>query len=111
MTYILTDGLSGFSLEILQLGLIILDIIRSYTYGRGKERTPYLFSFPYFRVIPTVCLSIMIGMIYAVVAPLMLPFLVAYFCFGYIVYFNQVHIFYNLVFYNYYLALLTLVSN
>ncbi|KFK34689.1 hypothetical protein AALP_AA5G178800 [Arabis alpina] len=89
MTYILTDGLSGFSLEILQLGLIILDIIRSYTYGRGKERTPYLFSFPYFRVIPTVSLSIMIGMIYAVVAPLMLPFLVGYFCFGYIVYFNQ----------------------
>ncbi|CAH8268604.1 unnamed protein product [Arabidopsis lyrata] len=89
MTYILTDGLSGFSLEILQLGLILFDIIRSYTYGRGKERTPYLFSFPYFRVIPTVSLSIMIGMIYAVVAPLMLPFLVGYFCLGYIVYFNQ----------------------
>ncbi|CAN8268090.1 unnamed protein product [Cochlearia groenlandica] len=89
MTYILTDGLSGFSLEILQLGLVTFDIIRSYTYGRGKETTPYLFSFPYFRVIPTVSLSIMIGMIYAVVAPLMLPFLVGYFCLGYIVYFNQ----------------------
>ncbi|ESQ45017.1 hypothetical protein EUTSA_v10010925mg [Eutrema salsugineum] len=89
MTYILTDGLSGFSLEILQLGLITFDIIRSYTYGRGEERNPYLFSFPYFRVIPTVSLLIMIGMIYAVVAPLMLPFLVGYFCLGYIVYFNQ----------------------
>lgn len=90
MTYILTDGLSGFSLEILQLGLITLDMIRSCTIGRGQEKNPYLFSFPYFRVIPTASLSIMIGMIYAVVAPLMLPFLVGYFCLGYIVYFNQV---------------------
>ncbi|CAH2064139.1 unnamed protein product [Thlaspi arvense] len=98
MTYILTDGLSGFSLEILQLGLVTFDIIRSCAYGRGKEKNPYLFSFPYFRVIPTVSLSIMIGMIYAVVAPLMLPFLVGYFCLGYIVYFNQMEDVYEMTY-------------
>ncbi|CAA7046150.1 unnamed protein product [Microthlaspi erraticum] len=98
MTYILTDGLSGFSLEILQLGLISFDIIRSCTIGRGEEKNPYLFSFPYFRVIPTVSLSIMIGMIYAVVAPLMLPFLVGYFCLGYIVYFNQMEDVYEMAY-------------
>ncbi|KAL0714394.1 hypothetical protein Bca4012_021373 [Brassica carinata] len=98
MTYILTDGLSGFSLEILQLGLITFDIIRSCTYGRAKENNTYLFSFPYFRVIPTVSLSIMIGMIYAVVAPLMLPFLVGYFCLGYIVYFNQMEDVYEMTY-------------
>ncbi|RID47086.1 hypothetical protein BRARA_I03712 [Brassica rapa] len=98
MTYILTDGLSGFSLEILQLGLITFDIIRSCTYGRAKENNTYLFSFPYFRVIPTVSLSILIGMIYAVVAPLMLPFLVGYFCLGYIVYFNQMEDVYEMTY-------------
>ncbi|XP_050123204.1 CSC1-like protein At3g54510 isoform X5 [Malus sylvestris] len=89
VTYILTDGLSGFSLEILQPGLLCWDAIRSCTYGRGKETTPYLYSLPYFRIIPVVSLSVLIGTVYAVVAPLMLPFLIGYFLLGYAVYINQ----------------------
>lgn len=90
MTYILTDGLSGFSLEVLQPGLLIWDFIKSHTYSRGKEKAPYIFSVPYCRVIPFVSLSILIGMVYAVIAPLLLPFLIVYFFFGYAVYINQV---------------------
>lgn len=90
MTYILTDGLSGFSLEILQPGLLLWDAIMSHTCGRGKEENPYLYSLPYFRIIPSIALSILIGMVYAVVAPLLLPFLIGYFYLGYIVYVNQV---------------------
>ncbi|KAM1064410.1 hypothetical protein ACFX2A_029056 [Malus domestica] len=90
VTYILTDGLSGFSLEILQPGLLCWDAIRSCTYGRGKETTPYLYSLPYFRIIPVVSLSVLIGTVYAVVAPLMLPFLIGYFLLGYAVYINQI---------------------
>ncbi|XP_009354442.2 CSC1-like protein At3g54510 [Pyrus x bretschneideri] len=90
VTYILTDGLSGFSLEILQPGLLCWDAIRSCTYGRGKEKTPYLYSLPYFRIIPVVSLSVLIGTVYAVVAPLMLPFLIGYFLLGYAVYINQI---------------------
>ena len=90
MTYILTDGLSGFSLEILQPGLLVWDAVKSCTAGRGDEENPYLYSLPYFRIIPSVSLSILIGMVYAVVAPLMLPFLVGYFYLGYVVYVNQV---------------------
>ncbi|KAM1941549.1 hypothetical protein ACFX13_029113 [Malus domestica] len=89
--YTLTDGLSGFSLEILQPGLLCWDAIRSCTYGRGKEKTPYLYSLPYFRIIPVVSLSVLIGTVYAVVAPLMLPFLIGYFLLGYAVYINQVN--------------------
>ncbi|KAL6124938.1 hypothetical protein ACLB2K_077446 [Fragaria x ananassa] len=63
VTYILTDGLSGFSLEILQPGLLCWDAIKSCTYGRGKEKTPFLYSLPYYRVIPSVSLSVLIGMI------------------------------------------------
>ncbi|KAL8172349.1 hypothetical protein V2J09_024153, partial [Rumex salicifolius] len=89
-TYILTDGLSGFSLEILQAGLLIWNAIRSYTYGRGKELSPLLFSLPYFRVIPYASLSILIGIVYAIIAPLLLPFLVGYLYLGYAVYMNQI---------------------
>uniref|UniRef100_F6GX73 CSC1-like protein n=1 Tax=Vitis vinifera TaxID=29760 RepID=F6GX73_VITVI len=98
MTYILTDGLSGFSLEVLQPGLLIWDFIKSHTYSRGKEKVPYLYSMPYFRVIPFVSLSILIGMVYAVVAPLLLPFLIGYFFFGYAVYVNQIQDVYETVY-------------
>ncbi|KAL0429191.1 UNVERIFIED_CONTAM: CSC1-like protein [Sesamum radiatum] len=89
MTYILTNGLSGFSLEVLQPGLLIWDAMKSNTWDRGKKKRPYLYSLPYYRVIPSVALCILIGMVYAVVSPLLLPFLVGYFCLGYIVFINQ----------------------
>ncbi|KAK9283580.1 hypothetical protein L1049_011829 [Liquidambar formosana] len=98
MTYILTDGLSGFSLEILQPGLLFWDFIKSQTFSRGKKKSPYLYSLPYFRVIPFVSLSILIGMVYAVVAPLLLPFLIGYFFLGYVVYINQIQNVYEIVY-------------
>ncbi|KAM2279288.1 hypothetical protein ACFX1S_040149 [Malus domestica] len=98
VTYILTDGLSGFSLEILQPGLLCWDAIRSCTYGRGKEKTPYLYSLPYFRIIPLVSLSVLIGTVYAVVAPLLLPFLIGYFLLGYAVFINQIEDIYETIY-------------
>ncbi|KAK9682220.1 hypothetical protein RND81_10G059000 [Saponaria officinalis] len=89
-TYILSDGLSGFSLEILQLGLLTWDTIKTHTFSRGKKKSPYVFSLPYFRVIPFVCLCLLIGMVYALVAPLLLPFVVGYLYLGYAVYMNQI---------------------
>lgn len=91
MTYILTNGLSGFSLEILQPGLLVWDAMKTHTWDRGKKKRPYLYSLPYYRIIPFVALCILIGMVYAVVSPLLLPFLVAYFCLGYVVFINQVN--------------------
>ncbi|GAV79025.1 DUF221 domain-containing protein/RSN1_TM domain-containing protein, partial [Cephalotus follicularis] len=98
MTYILTDGLSGFSFEILQAGLLLWDCLQSHTCGRGKEKNPYLYSLPYFRIIPVVCLSILVGLVYAVVTPLLLPFLVGYFCLGYVVYVNQIEDVYETIY-------------
>ncbi|XP_031475846.1 CSC1-like protein At3g54510 isoform X4 [Nymphaea colorata] len=90
ITYILTDGLSGFSLEILQLCLLVWHFIRSGSFGRETQKEPYLYSLPYYRVIPSVCICILIGMVYAVVAPFLLPFLVVYLLLGYVVYINQI---------------------
>lgn len=89
MTYILTSGLFGFSLEILQPGLLTWDLMK-YPWNLGKNRNPYTFSLPYYRNIPFVSLSILIGMVYAVVSPLLLPFLVSYFLLGYAVFINQI---------------------
>ncbi|KAL6563376.1 hypothetical protein OROHE_005963 [Orobanche hederae] len=89
MTYILTNGLSGFSLEALQPGLFTWDFVKSHTWHRGNKQNPYLFSLPYYRVIPMISLSLLIGMVYAVVSPLLLPFLVGYFLLGYVVFVNQ----------------------
>ncbi|KAL0910999.1 hypothetical protein M5K25_019100 [Dendrobium thyrsiflorum] len=85
----LGDGLSGFSLELLQLGLILWHFIRSPFEG-DTIKDHYLFGFPYYRVIPTVSLAILIGMVYAVIAPLLLPFIITYFLVGYAVYVDQV---------------------
>ncbi|URD84838.1 hypothetical protein MUK42_18597 [Musa troglodytarum] len=89
ITYILTDGLSGFSLEILQLGLVTWHVVRTCSFGQSIENDSYLFGFPYYRVIPIVSLAILIGMVYAVISPLLLPFLIIYFLLGYAVYVNQ----------------------
>ncbi|XAR63514.1 hypothetical protein NMG60_11023473 [Bertholletia excelsa] len=101
VTYILTNGLAGFSLEILQPGLLTWDAIKLHTVGRGKNKNPYLFSLPYYRIFPFVSLSILIGLIYAVVAPLLLPFLIGYFLLGYVVIINQIEDVYETVYETY----------
>lgn len=94
VTYILTNGLSGFSLEILQPGLLLWDTLKSYTWDRGKKKCPYVYSLPYYRIVPFVALCMLIGIVYAVVSPLILPFLVGYFLLGYAVFINQVKFLY-----------------
>ena len=91
VTYILTSGLSGFSLEILQPGLLSWDLLKSCLCCSRKENDAYLYSLPHARIIPFISLFLLIGMVYAVVAPLLLPFLIGYFCLGYVVYVNQVN--------------------
>jgi len=88
ITYILTNGMSGFSLEVLQFGLLIWQFLKAHSLGHSEE--PYLYGFPYFRVVPIVSVAILIGVVYAVVAPLLLPILLIYFLLGYAVYINQV---------------------
>ncbi|XP_019231011.1 PREDICTED: CSC1-like protein At3g54510 isoform X2 [Nicotiana attenuata] len=90
VTYILTNGLAGFSLEILQPGLLLWDTLKSYTWDHGKKKHPYVYSLPYYRIIPFVALCMLIGIVYAVVSPLLLPFLVGYFLLGYVVFINQI---------------------
>ncbi|KAI7742233.1 hypothetical protein M8C21_033966, partial [Ambrosia artemisiifolia] len=88
ITYVLTSALAGFPLEILQPGLLTWDTIKLHMWTRGRKKSNYLSSFPYHSVIPFVSLLVLIGIVYAVIAPLVLPFLVVYFLLGYVVYIN-----------------------
>jgi hypothetical protein len=88
ITYILTNGMSGFSFEVLQFGLLTWHFLKAHSVGHADE--PYLYGFPYYRVVPIVSLAVLIGMVYAVIAPLLLPILVIYFLLGYAVFINQV---------------------
>ncbi|PWZ04405.1 CSC1-like protein [Zea mays] len=96
ITYILTNGMSGFSLEVLQFGLLIWQFLKARSIGHSEE--PYLYGFPYFRVVPVVSIAILIGVVYAVVAPLLLPILLVYFLLGYAVYINQMEDVYEITY-------------
>ena len=55
-----------------------------------QQSTEYVYSFPYHTEVPKVLLFILLGFTFAIMAPLILPFLLVYFCLGYLVYRNQV---------------------
>ncbi|XP_024525748.1 CSC1-like protein HYP1 isoform X3 [Selaginella moellendorffii] len=90
ITYILTTGWTGFSTEILQLGIFLLNFIKVRILGKTTFDETDTISLPYYRALPSVLLFILLGLMYAVLAPLLLPFLLIYLVFGYIVYRNQV---------------------
>lgn len=96
ITYILTNGMSGFSFEVLQFGLLTWHFLKVHSVGHTDE--PYLYGFPYYRVVPIVALAVLIGMVYAVVAPLLLPILVIYFLLGYAVFINQMEDVYEITY-------------
>jgi calcium permeable stress-gated cation channel len=50
----------------------------------------YVYSFPYQTEVPKVLLFNVLGFTFSIMAPLILPFLLVYFCLGYLVYRNQV---------------------
>ncbi|KAM3265911.1 CSC1-like protein isoform X1 [Capsicum annuum] len=66
VAYILTNGLAGFSLEILQPGLLLWDALKSHTWDRGKKKRPYVYSLPYYSIIPFVALCMLIGIVYEI---------------------------------------------
>ncbi|XP_048567454.1 CSC1-like protein At3g54510 [Triticum urartu] len=96
ITYILTNGMSGFSFEVLQFGLLTWHFLKAHTVGHSDE--PYLYGFPYYRVVPIASLAVLIGMVYAVVSPLLLPILVIYFLLGYAVFINQMEDVYDITY-------------
>ncbi|XP_072971847.1 CSC1-like protein RXW8 [Typha angustifolia] len=89
ITYVLTSGWASLCSEIMQLFPLIYNFVRKFVLG-GKDDPESVPSFPYHTEVPKVLLFGLLGFTCSILAPLILPFLLIYFCLGYVVYRNQI---------------------
>ncbi|KAF9689594.1 hypothetical protein SADUNF_Sadunf01G0108600 [Salix dunnii] len=99
ITYIMIDGWAGIAGEILRLkSLIIFHLKNMFLVKteRDRERAmdPGSVDFP--ETLPSLQLYFLLGIVYAVVTPILLPFVLVFFAFAYLVYRHQC-VFYALV--------------
>lgn len=98
VTYIMVDGWAGIASEILRLKpLVIYHLKNLFIVKTERDRTkamnPGGVDFP--ETIPSLHLYFLLGLVYAVVTPLLLPFILIFFGFAYLVYRHQVINVYN----------------
>ncbi|KMZ64608.1 hypothetical protein ZOSMA_35G00650 [Zostera marina] len=89
ITYVLTSGWASLASEVMQLFPLILNFIKKHVF-KIKVDSDYLRSFPYHTELPRVLLFGLLGFTCSILAPVILPFLLAYFFLAYIVYRNQI---------------------
>ncbi|CAM8980244.1 unnamed protein product [Rhodiola kirilowii] len=88
MTYIMTSGWASLSVELLQPFMLLAHLFSRYILKKDTPPDGTL-SFPYHTEVPRVLLFGFIGLTCSVLAPLITPFLLAYFALAYLVYRNQ----------------------
>lgn len=89
IAYVVTSGWTTIASELFQLTTLISNFM-SRTFGRNSDDDFDPPSIPYHSEIPRVRLFGLLGVTYFILAPLILPFLLIYFCMGYIIFRNQV---------------------
>lgn len=93
ITFIMVDGWAGIASEILRLKPLIIFLLKN-TFivkterDREKAMDPGSISIP--ETLPTLQLYFLLGLVYAVVTPILLPFVLVFFAFAYFVYRHQV---------------------
>ncbi|KAG1354173.1 calcium permeable stress-gated cation channel 1 [Cocos nucifera] len=98
MTYIMVDGWAGIASEILRLKpLVIYHLKNMFLVKTEKDREkamdPGSIGLP--ETLPTLQLYFLLGLVYAVVTPLLLPFILVFFAFAFLVYRHQITNVYN----------------
>ncbi|XP_027360695.1 CSC1-like protein At1g32090 isoform X2 [Abrus precatorius] len=98
MTYIMVDGWAGIAGEILRLKPLVIYHLKNMFLvkterDRGKAMDPGSVDFP--ETIPSLQLYFLLGIVYAVVTPILLPFILVFFAFAYLVYRHQIINVYN----------------
>lgn len=101
IAYVVTFGWTNIASELFQLIPLAYNYINRTFIGDGDDdfEAP---SIPYHSEIPRILFFGLLGVTYVILAPLILPFLLVYFCLGYIIYRNQVCILFLLFFFNIY---------
>ncbi|KAL3734980.1 hypothetical protein ACJRO7_024182 [Eucalyptus globulus] len=90
MTYIFTSGLASLSSEVMQPLALLWNLIRRFILRKKDDLYDKPLSFPYHIEVPRVLLFGLLGFTFSILAPLMLPFLLAYFLLAFLVYRNQI---------------------
>ncbi|KAF9683981.1 hypothetical protein SADUNF_Sadunf04G0070400 [Salix dunnii] len=88
ISYVVTSGWTKLSSELFRLIPLVCSFCKRLFSGKdGNEfEVP---SLPYYNDIPTILFFGLLGITYFFLAPLILPFLLVYFCLGYIIFRNQ----------------------
>ncbi|KAK9090754.1 hypothetical protein Sjap_023931 [Stephania japonica] len=86
IAYVVTSGWTSLSSELFRMFPLIWNYINC---GRNANDEFDVPSFPYHSEIPRVLFFGLLGIIFFFLAPLILPFLLAYFFLGYVIYRNQ----------------------
>lgn len=92
MNYIMVDGWANNAAEICRLWPLFWYHVRNRFVRTENDRVKILPASPpdYTVILTRLSLYFLLGLVYAVISPLILPFLVVFFVSGYLVYLNQV---------------------
>ncbi|KAK1568914.1 hypothetical protein Q3G72_030355 [Acer saccharum] len=98
ITYIMIDGWAGIASEILRLKpLVIFHLKNMFIVKTERDKVramnPGSVDFP--ETLPSLQLYFLLGIVYAVVTPILLPFILVFFAFAYLVYRHQIINVYN----------------
>lgn len=98
ITYIMVDGWAGIASEILRLKpLVIFHLKNMFLVKTERDRDramdPGSVDFP--ETLPSLQLYFLLGLVYAVVTPILLPFIIIFFLFAFLVYRHQIINVYN----------------
>ncbi|KGN55705.1 CSC1-like protein At1g32090 [Cucumis sativus] len=98
ITYIMVDGWAGIASEILRLKPLVIFHLKNLFMvkterDRAKAMDPGSVEFP--ETLPSLQLYFLLGIVYSVVTPILLPFILVFFAFAYLVYRHQIINVYN----------------
>ncbi|VFQ58494.1 unnamed protein product [Cuscuta campestris] len=88
IAYVVTSGWTNTASELLQLNPLFLSFFKKRFCNASSEEFDVP-SIPYHREIPRLLLFGLLGVTYFFLAPLILPFIVIFYCIGYVVYRHQ----------------------
>lgn len=93
ITYVMVDGWAGIAAEILRLVPLVIfhlknTLLVKTDQDRDQAMDPGCLDFAVSE--PRIQLYILLGLVYSVVTPILLPFIVVFFAFSYLVYRHQV---------------------
>ncbi|PWZ18941.1 CSC1-like protein [Zea mays] len=92
MTYIMVDGWSGIAAEVLRLkALVIFHIKNAFLVRTEHDREQAMDpgSLDFYNCEPRLQLYFLLGLVYAVVTPMLLPFIIVFFSLAYLVFRHQ----------------------